>query len=150
MLKFETTYSEALKLAPHLIAIGDTRVYLHNTDGFPWAKVTKIEAGGGRRFNGPCGFNAIVEEAGLELILGVDFEERSANGRGVSLFEGARLRDVAGQMSAAGRVKFGQFLADEVLPDLHKRTGEIRDALLQQEASENCVRSLIAFALIKP
>lgn len=150
MLKFETTYAEALKLAPHLVAIGDTRVYLNNADGFPWNKVTKIEGGSGRRFNGPTGFYAIVEEAGLQFMLSVDFEERSANGRGVSLFEAARLRDIAGQMPPAARVKFGQFLADEVLPDLHKRTGEIRDALLQQETSENCVRSLIAFALIKP
>lgn len=148
MLSYDITYAEATKLAPHLIAIGNTTVYLHNVDGFPWDEVDDIEAGCAYRFSGPAGFYAIAHKAGLEFRVSVDFEGREANGRGVSLFEAGRLRDVAAQLPPAARLKFAQFLTDKVLPDLHKRTEEIRTALQQQEASENCVRGLIAFSTI--
>jgi len=144
MLPFNITYKEALAKADHLVALGETNVWLHGDD-CPWDKVTDIEGGSARRFNSPTGFRVIVEEAGLRLGWSIDFEDRDANGRSVSLFEPERLRDIAGRLPAVAKVKFGQFLTDEVLPDLYKRTEEIRTALHQQEASENCVRGLIAF-----
>lgn len=139
-------YAEAVAKAEHLIAVGQTRVWVDENDpDLPWQKVSSVEAGGGYRFNGPTGVRLTVNEAGLELHWSVDFEKREANGQGYSLFDRDRLRDVMLKLPRSTRIKFAAFFENEVLPDLQKRTNEYREALNKQADSEDCVRGLIAF-----
>ena len=55
------------------------------------------------------------------------------------------MRDVAGLMPPKVRAKFALWLSEKVMPDLVKRSNEIREALNKQVDSEDCVRGLIAF-----
>lgn len=142
---YDMTYESAVKNAHHLIALGQTKVYLRDGE-MPWDKAVRVETGSSYRFNGPTSCYFIAEEGGLELKWSVDFEQRDASGRGVSLFDRERLRDVALKVRPSVRSAFAELLREAVLPDLQKRTGEIREALNQQTDSEDCVRGLIAFA----
>lgn len=142
---YDLTYESAVKNAEHLLALGQTTVYLRD-DNPPWSRAVRVEAGSSYRFAGPTSCYVIAEEAGLELKWSVDFEGRDANGRGVSLFDRERLREVALKLPPSARKGFSALLKNEVLPDLEKRTAEIRDALNKQSDSEDCVRGLIAFS----
>ncbi len=140
------TYTEAVAKADHLIALGETEVFIED-EGAPWHKVTGIKGGGGYRFNGPTGIWVIAQDAGLTFKWSVDFEGRDANGRGVSLFDRPRIRDTIMLLPPDVRPIFAEFLANKVLPDLQKRTQELRTAMNQQMDSEDCVRGLIAYAV---
>jgi len=129
----------------HLEALGETDLVIE-AETAPYDKVTRVADGGSRRFNGPCGVYLVIEEGPLTLKWPVDFEGRDANGRGVSLFDRDRLREVMRKLPHKARLAFGAFLTREVLPDLEKRTTELRTALNQQADSEDCVRGLVAFA----
>jgi hypothetical protein len=141
---YDMTYESAVTNAKHLIALGQTIVHLHEGE-MPWALASDVEESGSFRFSGPCGFYVIAKDAGLTFKWSVDFEHRGANGAGVSLFDRARLRDVAGLMPPKVRAKFALWLSEKVMPDLVKRSNEIREALNKQVDSEDCVRGLIAF-----
>ena len=145
-MRYDTTYQSALANAAHLIALDDTVVYLRDEEGFDWSKVTAIDASNSYRLSGPSSMYVIAEEAGLTFKLNVEFEGRDADGRGVSLFERDRLREVAMKMPPAARKAFADMLARDVLPGMAKRSAEIREALNTQLDSEDCVRGLIAFA----
>lgn len=143
----DLTYRQAVENAEHLIALGQTTVYLYRDEAeFPYEKVTQIEAGGTWRLGGPSSCYLIAEEHGLTFKLSVDFEGREANGAGTALFDRDRLRDLAFRLSPKGRQLFADMLQKEVLGNLTKRTDEIRQALRLQADSEDCVRGLIAFA----
>lgn len=146
----DMTYTKAIASADALKTLGQTTVYLRDDTDFPWDKVVDCEAGAGYRLNGPTGCYFIVREAGLTLKHSVDFENRDANGRGVSLFDRDRLRNVSMKLSPAGRKAFARLLQNEVLPGVAKLTGEIRHSLQMQLDSEDCVRGLIAFAGANP
>lgn len=139
------TYEFALDNAKHLIALNQTTVYLHD-DNVPWVVASDVEVGGAYRFNGPTGIYVIAKVAGITFKWNVDFERREANGLGYSLFDRDRLRDVASRLPEPARRKFAQLLREQVMPDLEKRTAELRDAMNKQIDSEDCVRGLIAFA----
>jgi hypothetical protein len=139
------TYAEAVAKADHLIALGETEVFIE-PEGAPWHNVTSVKSGAGYRFNGPTGVWIIAQDAGLTFKWSVDFEGRDANGRGVSLFDRPRLRHTVMLLPPDVRPLFAEFLAEKVLPDLEKRTQELRDAMNQQMDSEDCVRGLIAYA----
>jgi hypothetical protein len=141
----DMTYEQALKHSEHLIALGQTTVYLRDGN-YPWMIASDVEAGGSYRFSGPTGVYIIAKVQGLTFKWSVDFEKREANGHGYSMFDRERLRDVAMKMPAPARYKFAEFLRDSVMPDLEKRTAELRDAMNKQIDSEDCVRGLIAFA----
>lgn len=141
----EMTYEMALKNADHLIALGQTTVYLRDKN-VPWMVASNVEASGSYRFNGPCGVYISAVVQGITFKWNVDFERREANGEGYSLFDRDRLREVARKLPEAARRKFANFLQTQVLPDLEKRTSELRDSLNKQVDSEDCVRGLIAFA----
>jgi len=143
MIMRDFTYADAIHEAEHLIALGEDVVHLRGDD-VQWDKIESVEVGGGYRFSGPINAYLIAHEAGLTLKWGIDFEGRDANGRGVSLFDRPRLRDVMTRLPLGARQSFANLLADKVLPELAKRTAEIRDALNQQWDSEDCVRGLIA------
>lgn len=142
----QMTYKEAIAKASHLIAVGMTGVWLdEKSDSLPWGLVDAIETGGGYRFNGPTGVRLIVNEAGLKLHWYVEFEGRDANGRGVSLFDRDNLRSVMLKLSPKARQMMADFFEEKVLPDMEKRTAEIRASLNLQTDSEDCVRGLIVF-----
>ncbi len=143
---FDMKYRDAVAKAGHLIALNDTVVHLRDPDDFPWDKATGVKAGGSIRLGGPAGCYIIAEDAGLTFTLNVDFELREANGRGASMFDRERLREVVRKLPEAARKSFVEFLADKVLPEMSKRTSEIRTALNTQVDSEDCVRGLIAYA----
>lgn len=146
MLYGQMKFADAVAKAEHLIAVGQTRVWVDDKDpALPWQKVDAIEAGGGYRLNGPTGVRLTVHEAGLELHWSLEFEGRDANGRGVSLFDRDRLRDVMMKLPRSTRVKLAAFFENDVLPELAKRTDELREALNKQNDSEDCVRGLIEF-----
>jgi hypothetical protein len=143
----DLTVAEALEKADHLIALGETTVYLfRDAEGFPYDKVTRVEEGGTWRLGGPASCYLYAEQAGLTFKLSVDFEGRDANGRGVSLFDRDRLRDLFLKLPPAARNFFAEMLEGKCLPGLIERTNEIREALRAQADSEDCVRGLIAFA----
>jgi hypothetical protein len=141
----DMTYQKALDNAKHLIALGQTDVYLRD-ENVPWMMACDVVAGGAYRFNGPSGVYIVAKVSGLTFKWNVDFELREANGRGYSLFDRERLRDVAMKLPEPARRKFAKFLQTDVMPDLEKRTAELRDAMNKQIDSEDCVRGLIAFA----
>lgn len=145
-MNFDMTYARAIEIAEHLIAIGDTEIYLRDDSDFPWDKAVSVKSGSSYRLNGPSSCYIIAEDAGLTFKLNVEFEGRDANGRGVSLFERDRLRDVMMRLPDAARFEFSDMLARSVLPPLEARTSELRDAMNNQIDSEDCVRGLIAFA----
>jgi hypothetical protein len=142
---YDLTYEQALKHAEHLTALGQTTVYLRDGN-YPWAIASDVEAGGSYRFNGPAGVYIIAKVRGLTFKWNVEFEKRDANGKGYSLFDRERLRDVAMKLPEPARDAFAKFLREQVMPDLEKRTAELRAAMNQQIDSEDCVRGLIAFA----
>lgn len=142
---YDMTYEQALDKSEHLIALGQTTIYLRDGN-VPWVIASDVEAGSSYRFNGPSGVYIVAKVQGLTFKWNVDFEKREANGHGYSLFDRERLRDVAMKLPHPARLKFAQFLRDAVMPDLEKRTAELRDAMNKQIDSEDCVRGLIAFA----
>lgn len=141
----DMTYEFALNNAKHLIALGQTTVYLRD-DTVPWVVACDVEVSGSYRFNGPCGMYVIAKVQGLTFKWTVDFERREANGHGYSLFDRERLREVAQRLPDPTRKKFATLLREKVMPDLAKRTSELREAMNKQIDSEDCVRGLIAFA----
>lgn len=141
----DMTYEFALKNAHHLIALGQTTVYLRD-DNVPWVVASDVEVGGAYRFNGPIGMYVIAKVEGLTFKWNVDFERREANGLGYSLFDRDRLRDVAMRLPIETRRKFADLLRTKVMPDLERRTAELRESMNKQIDSEDCVRGLIAFA----
>lgn len=144
----DATYADALAKAEHLIALGRTTVYLHDSEDdtrLPWDKVISIRGAGSYRMNGPSSCYGCFEEAGLTFLLTLDFEGRDAVGRGVSMFDRAKLRDVMVRMQPAGRVSLAEFLRIEVLPSVEKHTEEVRGWLVSQWDSEDCVRGLIEY-----
>ena len=140
-------YAEALANYEHLKSLDQTTVYLYDRENpyIPYEKAERVEAGGAFRFSGPSCIYLVWEEHGLTFKANVDFEQRDASGRSVSLFDRARLRELALRLNPTARHAFAQFLRTEVLPDLEKRTEEQRAYLAQQWDSEDCVRGLIAF-----
>jgi hypothetical protein len=145
MLLYDATYQDALAKAEHLIALGETTVHI-KAEGAPWDKAETVMAGGVWRLNGPTGCYIVARDAGLTFKWSVDFESRGANGQSVSLFDRKRLREVAAMLPPVAREAFAEFLAVSVLPELAKRTNEIREYLNKQAESEDCVRGLIAYA----
>lgn len=142
----DLTYKAAVENAAHLIALGDTTVYLYRDAEFPWEKATSVTSGNGYRLNGPSSAYVIAEDAGLTFKLNVEFEGRDANGRGVSLFDRDRLRTVAMKLPAPARKAFADMLEREVLGALTERSEELRASMNAQLDSEDCVRGLIQFA----
>lgn len=149
-MQFDLSYTTALEKAEHLIALGDTTIHLRDDSGFPFEKVTQVEAGNSWRLSGPSGCYLIFEEAGLTFKLSVDFENRDANGRSASDFDRARLRELMLKLSPAARLSFAEMLETQVLPPMAERTEEFRQVMLRQADSEDCVRGLIAFAQTEP
>lgn len=143
----DISYEDALKNKEHLIALGNTEIWLRwDLKEYPWDKVCRVEDGNTIRLGGPSGANMIAHVDGLTFRWSVDFEGRDANGRSVSYFDRDRLRDVMRKLSRPARASFGNMLATKVLPKMQERTQEIRDALNIQQDSEDCVRGLIEFA----
>jgi hypothetical protein len=142
----DMTRAEALEKADALKSLNQIDVYLCDASDFPWSNVTDVEGGGSYRFSGPCGLYLIAEENGLRFKLNFDFEGRDANGRRVSLFDRDRLRDLVLKLPLAIRPKLAKFMREKVLPDLEKRTAEVRDVMNKQWDSEDCVRGIIALA----
>lgn len=146
-MSFHKPLKQVLKSAEHYIALGQTEIYLDSDDpDLPWSDVTKIEAGGGYRLNGPIGFYCTAKKDGLTLKWSVDFESRDANGKGYSLFDRDRLRQTMQKLPPEARKSLALFLEKEVLPGVEKNTAEWREMLNRQVDSEDCVRGLIAFA----
>lgn len=142
---YDLSYDQALEKAGHLKALGQTTIYLR--DGtYPWAAASEVEVGGSYRFSGPSGMYVIAKVQGLTFKWSVDFEKREANGLGYSLFDRDRLREVAMKLPQPARASFAKLLREQVMPDLEKRTTELREAMNKQIDSEDCVRGLIAFA----
>lgn len=143
----KSTFKHALANKEHYIALGMDTVWLDDgADDLPWSSVTRVGPGAGYRFAGPCGarFSAVID--GLTFTWCVEFEGRDANGKGVSMFDRPRLRKTIARLPPAARFRFASFLLEEVLPDLSKRTEEVRESLNAQEDSMDCVRGLIRFA----
>lgn len=139
------SYGEAIDKADHLIALGETTVYVRD-DSPPWHIAETVEVGSSYRLSGPRSVYFIGKKLGLTFKWSVDFESRDANGRGVSLFDRDRLREVMLKLPDPARLAFAELLENQVLPPLRERTAEIRGALNNQWDSEDCVRGLIAYA----
>jgi hypothetical protein len=138
-------YAEALDKAEHLKALGQTEIYI-DADDAPWVVASGIQNGGSYRFNGPVSFWVTAQVQGLTFKWNVDMERRDANGRGVTHFDRDALREVARKLPPYARAELAEFLKNLVLPDVQKRTAEIREALNAQADSEDCIRGLIEFA----
>lgn len=140
------TIAKALENKEHLIALGQTDVYIYDDKAnFPYDRVTRVKAGSTYRLSGPTGCYLYAEQEGLTFRMSFDFEGRDANGRGVSLFDRDELRSLIGKIPSAAREKFSDMMEKQVLPEMEKRSAEIRTALGLQLDSEDCVRGLIAF-----
>lgn len=143
---YDLNYTDAIAKAKHLLALGQTTVYVRDQNGFPFDRVAQVESGSSYRLGGPSSCYLVVRQAGLEIKLNVDFERADANGRGVSLFDRARLRDLMLKLSPKARADFAKILETECLPGLAKRSAELREAMTAQADSEDCVRGLILVA----
>lgn len=141
----ERTYSQAIKLAEHYIALGQTTVFI-DAKSAPWDKATGVEAGSMYRLGTPVGFWITAEEAGLTLKWSFDLETRDANGRGRHQFAHAQVREIMGRLPAKAQKAMARVLAKEILPEIAKRTKEYREALAHQQENEDFVRELVAAA----
>lgn len=141
---YDLTYERAKELAEHLIAIGETTVYLHDDTGFDYSKVVRVEAGSTYRLSIPVNAYLIAEDAGLTLKLSFNYEGYRESGKGTSMFDREKLRDVMSKLPDAARASFVAILRDKVLPEMVKRGNEYREALMRQDDSTDCVRGLIA------
>jgi hypothetical protein len=145
-MMFDLTYDQAMEKAEHLIALGETTIYLRDDTGFPYEKVIRVEEGSSFRLSGPSSCRLVAVDGSLVFSLSVDFEDRDANGRSVSLFDRDRLRSVMLRLPQCARDSFAALLEEKVLLPMKARTAEIRKAIQEQSDSEDCVRGLIAFA----
>ena len=151
----DLTFAKAVAQAEALKALGKTDVYLasytEDEKNFPWSLVTKVEAGGSYRLNGPVGARCVAPHpSGLTFTWSFDFEWPRANGASRSQFNRAYLREIMDRLPGSARKEFAQFLVAEVLPGLEKNTAEWRTALNEQLDSEDCVRGLVAYAKATP
>ncbi|MEM8695223.1 MAG: hypothetical protein AAGE05_04280 [Pseudomonadota bacterium] len=147
MLKL--SYPEAIEKADHLKALGETTLYLRDDEGFPYGRVVSVEPGSSYRLNGPTSCWLVAEDQGLTFRLSIEFEPYSANGSNVSQFDRKRLRDIMLKLPGPARIAFADMLADKVLPEIAKRTADLRKSLNTQADTEECVRSLIRAAAEK-
>lgn len=146
MLFGRTTYKEALEQAPHLVATGETHIYLEKGDvTFAWHNVSDVEAGGAVCLNIPTEVYLIAHQAGLFLYYPVDFAGPDANGGRVPLIDREYLWEVMLKLPIEARRKFAGLLEARVLPIMAQRTKETRDAFKSQWDSEDRVRGLISF-----
>lgn len=136
-------YAEAKHNVVHFMALGQKDIWIDD-ESIPLNEVTSVIVGGGYRYNGPTGVYLIAEINGVKFRQSLDFEHREANGQGYSAFDAPRLRDVLMQLPRHPRNQFIEILRDKVLPDLTKRTEEMRASLHRQWSSEDLVRGLIA------
>lgn len=143
---YDLTFETARANAEHLKALGQDTIYLRRDNDLPLHLVTRVESGSTFRLDGPTSCYLIAEVDGLTFKSSVDFEQSDANGRGVSLFDRVRLRELMLQLTPEARRSFADMLTREVLGPLKKRSDDIRQAMLAQADSEDCVRGLIAFA----
>lgn len=148
MMMNDWTVQDAISKRDHFIALGQTDIWLHSKDESdrPWDKVNRVESGSSYRLSLPTGARLSAEVDGLTFIWSVDFEGRDANGRGVSVFDRDRVRDIFGRLPPGARLQFQELLKNEVLPKMMEHTAEIRAVLNAQADSEDCVRGVIAWA----
>ena len=142
----DISFDQAVANAEHYLALGRDKVWINESTA-PWAKADDVESGCDYRFSGPTSARfSFTHESGLKLTWTVDYEKREANGKGYSLFDRDRLREMMLKLPRATRRKFGLILKNEVLAGLAQRTEEYRTAMRQQADSEDCVHGLIAYA----
>lgn len=139
------TYKEALEKGDAFKCLGQVEIFVSD-ENFPFGQVIDVESSGSYRFSAPDNVCFIIEQDGLRIKMYFDFEMKGASGQHVSLFDREKLRDVMQKLPRKARWKFADLLQEKVLPDLQKRTAEIRQSLNKQWDSEDCVRGLIAMA----
>jgi hypothetical protein len=118
------TYAEAIAKAPHLIAIGDTNIYVHDGD-FPIDKVARIEPGRSYRGGVPVDVYLVVEEAGLKIKKSFEFEDRSANGGELYQFRD-RVHQLMNKLPVDARESLRTHIREKLLPPMEKHRDELQ------------------------
>lgn len=140
MIYTENEYGQAIKNAEHYIAIEQTNVHLLNTDDLsllPWDYVTSVNAGATMRLGIPTNIYLEAKHpCGLTFSWSVNLEKNDANGTGTNKLDGKIFCDLASKLPKNAVEKFVSFLEDKILPDVQKRTSEIKSSLYIQLTSE--------------
>lgn len=108
-------YTEAIKKAKHLKAIGSDEVWLGDNDGEkPWHLEAKCEPGGSHRLeiHTSCWFRATEPKSGLKFRWDFDIEPYSANGSGSYKIDTAGVFRVLSMMHPKTAIAFRKYLAD--------------------------------------
>ena len=144
---FDLTFSEAIAKAEHLKALGETTIYLRNEEGFPFDKVHDVETGGTYRNGIPTSYYLYAKQDGLTFKLSFNIEPLSENGRGTTSIDRDGLRDLLLKLPQQAQNALAFSLQGNVLPELEKRSAELRLALRRQADSTDCIRGIIAQAM---
>ena len=140
------TFNDVVRLAPHYLAIGTTRVILDGRDSadLPWDQVTEVSAGGSYRSSGlaSCRMSA-GHESGITFEWFIDFEKPEANGRGYQMFDTERLLAIAAKLPISARKKFSDLLRTEVLGNAEKLLAEQEGYMTIQRDGVAAIRALI-------
>jgi len=147
MLLGDLTFKDAVGVAEHLKAIGETRISLReDADDLPWSLVIDVEAGSLHRLSGPVSLRFIAshKDSGLTFTWGFDLEPREANGAGVHKFDTARIRNVMRKLPPKSQDKMRLVIRNEILPGVTKLVDEIQSSLNKQQDIEASLRSLTA------
>lgn len=109
------TYKEAVKLAKHLRAIGQTNIYLSSdTNDLPWHLATCVEPGSTHRLEiaTSVNFEASDSKCGLVFRWSFDIEPVSANGKGSYEVDVHKCREVLNKLPAKVKTSFAKYLYD--------------------------------------
>ncbi len=109
------SYKQAIKLAEHYKALGDTRICLTREDvEKPWHLVTKCEPGGSHRLDISTSvrFDAVDPESGLNFYWSFDIEPYEAKGKGSYEIDAKACRDVLAKLPVMAAKQFRDYLAD--------------------------------------
>jgi len=124
--KVMTKWAQAIKLAKHYKAIGQTDIYLdRDSEEKPWSFVTAANPGGAIRMGSQisCEFRAAHAPSGLSFRWYVDLEPRDADGSGELQIDVDALREILRKLPEKPARQFRKQLAQLAI-DCKKQSDE--------------------------
>jgi len=138
------TYEEATKQADHLLAIGETEIFLHTNP--PWKIATKCEPGGSHRLDLPTTvwFSGQDPKTGLDFRWSLDIEKDTANGKDYYEIDVERIRYALRELRGYALLGFRTYLAD-CLKKVMEKGNEIQGYADAQFTEAAQIRDLVKF-----
>jgi len=137
-------YKQAIKLAEHYKAIGESRICLSRDESEkPWHLVTNCEPGGSHRLDISTSvrFYAVDPGTGLHFDWSFDIEPYEANGKSSYEIDARACRNVLAKLPAKTAIQFRAYLA-ECAEKVAARGDEYFKLYQRQHADADALRKL--------